>query len=117
MAAFLSDAWFRELEEIPVPPDLDARVGYAIGETRFVVTVRDGRLRVGHDEPADITVRLDRGTAADLATGRRTAHDAFLAGDVRFGGDLSRLPALTAAVTAIGGALAQLRDRTRHDVR
>ncbi len=122
MARFLSEEWFALLEGLPVSPDVDARVGYVItggpaGEVRYVLAAHDGRLRVAPDGPTDITVRTDHATAVELATGRCTAHDAFLAGKVRFAGDLGRLQSLTAAVAARGDALAAVRDATTHDVR
>jgi alkyl sulfatase BDS1-like metallo-beta-lactamase superfamily hydrolase len=115
---FLSEAWFAAVDgtEIGTDPALRFRLDQVVtgapgGDAHYRMTVSDGRLhaeRGAGPGPADATVRLSYRTAADLATGRRDAHEAFLAREVRFSGDLDRLQELTAAFAAIGKALAAL---------
>ncbi|HEY2430807.1 MAG TPA: SCP2 sterol-binding domain-containing protein, partial [Acidimicrobiales bacterium] len=64
----------------------------------------------------DATLRMTYTTAVALATGRRTADEAFRRGDVHFTGDLRRLQELTQALAAIGGAVGAVHDRTTYPV-
>jgi putative sterol carrier protein len=118
VAEFLTPAWFDDVNaaNIAVDPVLDLVVDQRVGDASYRVTVRDGRLRVGPSgpEPPDVTITLDRQTAADLATGKLNAHEAFLAGRVRFGGDVTKLGSLPAAVAAVSSALAAQRDATSY---
>jgi alkyl sulfatase BDS1-like metallo-beta-lactamase superfamily hydrolase len=115
---FLSPAWFAAVDgaELGTDPslcfDLDQVVtGAPGGDARYRMTIRGGRLHASPaaaTQPADATMRLSYRTAADLATGRRSAHDAFLAREIRFSGNLERVQELTAAFTTISDALATL---------
>jgi len=122
VAEFLSADWFAALGSVDVATDpaLTFRLDQSIigrpgGDVRYRVTLAAGRLHVDGDvgdEPADASLRLAYPTALDLATGRRTAHEALIAGEVRFSGDPARIQDLAAAIGAIGSALEALRDDT-----
>lgn len=118
MAVFLSDEWFAELESRPVGTDVTFRVDQEVGDLRYRVEVAGGTLRVirdpAPDEPPDATLTMAYRTAMELASGRRTAHDAFLAGEVRFAGDPRRLQELAAAFASLGEALAAVREGTTY---
>ena len=122
MAEFLSAAWIEELDAEAVTADAD--VTFTLdqevtagphGDVRYRLVLAGGRLRVepgGQGGAADATLTVPYPTAVALATGTTTASAAFEAGLVRFSGDLARLQAATAALTAAADALARLRART-----
>jgi putative sterol carrier protein len=49
----------------------------------------------------DLTLRLSYATAQALATGQRTAHEAFLAGEVKVAGDFGRLESVAADLATL----------------
>ena len=126
MPEFLSAAWFAAIDSIGIGTDTSLTfeleqvvTGAPAGEIRYRASVRDGRLTVAPGAgagPPDATLRLSWSTAVALATGARTAHEAFRDGEVRFAGDLRRIQALTAALVAISDAAAALRDATTYPV-
>ena len=126
MPEFLSAAWFAAIDgiEIGTDPSLSFELeqvvtGAPAGEVRYRATVRDGRLSVSPGagaRPPDATLRLSWSTAVALATGARTAHQAFRDGEVQFAGDLRRVQALTAAFGAISAAAAAIREATTYPV-
>lgn len=122
MVEFLSAEWFDALGSVDAGTDggltfsLDQAIaGTPRGDVRYRVSLTGGRLCVDSrpaTEPADATLRLAYPTAVDLASGRRTAHDALLAGEVTFAGDPARLQELSAALGVLTSALGALRDET-----
>jgi hypothetical protein len=59
----------------------------------WAVRIADGAVRVeaGRAEDADVTFTQGRATAAAIARGELAAQRAFLDGDLRVGGDLTRV--------------------------
>lgn len=126
VAEFLSDAWLDELEQAA------ALAGAAPAELRLVIQqvvldgprgdevaayaigLRDGAisLRRGHVDDADVTFTQHRATAAAIARGDMSAQAAFLAGDLRVGGDLRTALEQGKAITAIEDVFAEVRATT-----
>ena len=84
------------------------------GDVAYHVELGGGgaAVRPGTADAPDVTFRQSYATAVDVAQGRRSAKEAFLAGEVRVGGDVTRLLGRDAAFETLEGALASLRDRT-----
>ncbi len=123
---FLSDDWLAAMDAAArarVAPDDDplASVTVAIEQAitdgpRWRLLVADGHLSVvdgtdADDEP-EVRLTCDRATAAAIATGQRSALDAFIAGDLVLGGDARVLLANRAALEAVGDLFAQVRSDT-----
>lgn len=121
---FLSDEWLAALDDAArarVAPDDDplGRVSMTIdhvvvGGPHWRLTVDAGALSVTPAPEGEPDVRLtsDRETAAGIASGRRAALDAFIAGDLRLGGDVRRLIDERAALEAMGDVFAAVRADT-----
>lgn len=122
---FLSDEWLAALDAAArsriVPAD------DPLGEVSLVIdqVVRDGptwRLSIdrgslsvsapGDGREPDIRLTSDRHTAAAIASGRRAALDAFIAGDLVIGGDIRSMLDHREALEALGDLFGQLRDAT-----
>ena len=100
MADFLSDAWIADLDAAgrasQVADELRVVVQQVVvdedgTEVAYVVRVAEGTVRVeaGRAPDADVTFTQPRGVAAAIAQGALSAQAAFLAGDLRVGGDLA----------------------------
>ncbi len=121
---FLSDEWLRAMDAAArdrTPPEEDPLAGVSVsiehaveGGPRWRLVIDDGTVRVLADAPdeADVRLRSDRATAAAIAQGRRSALDAFIAGELRLGGDTRMLLAHRAVLEAMGDVFAEVRDRT-----
>ncbi len=121
---FLSDEWVAAMDDAararPVPePDPLADVSVIIEQV-----VRDGprwRLIVDHgtcavaaggEREPDVRLTSDRETAEAIATGRRPALDAFIAGDLVLGGDVRALLDNRGALEALGDIFARVKAET-----
>ena len=71
-------------------------------------------IRAGGVAQPDVTFRQSYATAAAVAQGTRSAKEAFLAGEVRVGGNVTRLIGRDHAFTALERALATLRGTTEY---
>ena len=71
--------------------------------------------RPGAEAAADVTFTIDRATATAMSRGQLGAQDAFMAGRLRIGGDLSALLAAAGALEALGDVFAPVRERTIGD--
>ena len=125
---FLSDEWLVALDAAArsrVPPEDDplAEVSLVIDQVvtdgpTWRLSVDQGALWVSvpadGGEP-DIRLTSDRRTAAAIASGRRAALDAFIAGDLVIGGDIRSMLAHREALEAVGDLFAGLRDATTFD--
>jgi len=121
---FLSTEWFALVDgtDLGCDPSLACTVEQLVtdgpaADVRYRVSVGGGRLHleVGPG-PADVCLRLSWSCAIALATGARTAHDAFQRGEVRCSGDLHALQVFSAAIAGAGDALSRLRDETTYPV-
>ncbi len=135
---FLSEEWLDALDDVArrrVPDDGDPLndVSMTVEQVvtdgpswRFVID--RGSLSVeqvdpvgpssgGSAETEDGVVRLisDRATAADIASGRRAALDAFIRGDLVIGGDVRPIIDHGAALAALGDLFAEVRRTTTFD--
>lgn len=102
MAQFLSPEWVAALAEASAgatAPDGVRLVLQQIvvdgdgGEVAYAVRITDGTVTVepGRVADADVTFTQDLATATAIARGQLPAQAAFLAGDLRVGGDLTRV--------------------------
>ena len=85
-----------------------------IGGLRWRFVVDDGRCSVatGGDGEPDVRLTSDRATAEAIATGRRAALEAFIAGDLVLGGDVRRLLEHRSALEALGDLFASVKSAT-----
>jgi putative sterol carrier protein len=123
MVAFLTDAWVAALDDAaaafsPAPP-IDAAleglvVGYAVGDFAYhlVFSTDAVQARSGAHDAATVTFRCDRATATAIARGEASAQRAFMAGNLRIGGDASALLRAHGAIAALPDLFAAVRDRT-----
>ena len=121
---FLSDDWLAELDAAararrPADDDPLATVDLSIDQVvtdgpTWRLRVEHGALRVEADPEGEPDVRLsaDRATVASIASGARPALDAFIAGDLRLGGDVRMLLDNRAALETLGELFAGIRERT-----
>jgi putative sterol carrier protein len=124
MAEFLSAAWIAELDaaaaEATAPADLRVVVQQLVvdeagGEVAaYAVRIGDGRVRVetGRAPDADVTLTAAREVAAAIARGERSAQRAFLDGDLRVGGDLTRALDASRHLSALGDVFGPARSGT-----
>lgn len=111
---FLSDEWFAALDAAararPTGPDDPLRdvqltvEQVVVDGPRWRLVVDAGRCSIERDAAGEPDVRLtsDRATAEAVASGRRAALDAFIAGDLVLGGDVRQLLDNRAALEAMG---------------
>lgn len=121
---FLSDEWFEALDRAAAArtvaaddplTDVQVTIGYVIDggpSWRFVVDA--GTVRVDRTDAAstDVHLRSDRPTATAIAEGRRSALDAFIAGDLVLGGDVRALLDHRGALESVGDLFATVRATT-----
>ena len=83
-------------------------------EFAYAVRVRHGRVSVerGRHDDADVVFHQDRDTAAAIAQGRLSAQVAFLAGDLRIGGDIQALVERARLLTGVEDIFAAARAET-----
>jgi len=121
----VSPDWIAALDAagVTVDPDVAFELEQVVtaspyGDVRYRLALHDGRVRVRAwtpaMAPADAVLTVTYETAVELATGRRTASDAFDAGLVRFRGDLTRLQEVRAALAATAEALASTASGTTY---
>lgn len=126
MAEFLSDAWLDDLEQAAtrstgVPAELRLVIQQVVldepgGEevAAYAMRLADGTVTVerGRVPDADVTFTQDRATAAAITQGALSAQSAFLAGDLRVGGDLRVALDQARSVAAIDDVFAEVRAST-----
>lgn len=80
-----------QVEAAMVPPDLNALVTLEAGAYVWTARIEDGRMDLVPGFPDRHTVRVmtDPDTLADVAMGKRSGVEAFLAGDLRVRGNLA----------------------------
>ena len=118
MPAFLSDEWIDALAAAAagavVGPDAEIAVRQVVGDVSWTVRVAGGRLTIDRDPTADVTLTTDPETAAALVQGRLATQDAFAAGRLRLGGDLTKLLAGAGALAGLDAAYAGVRAGTTY---
>ena len=122
MAEFLSPAWIDALDEAGRGASVADEVRVVVQqvvlddgrEVAYAVRVADGAVRVepGRVDDADVTFTLDRATARAIARGDLSAQSAFLAGDLRVGGDLTVVLEGSRALAALADVFAAARAGT-----
>lgn len=130
MAAYLSPAWFAEVDEMAkagmrLHPERAAGrltiqqivTGGASGEVRYWVRVDDGRVHFGTGaaEAPDATVTQSYETAAAISRGELGVEAAILAGRIRLSGDVGVLVQHQATLHGVAGAFEALRARTTYE--
>lgn len=130
MAAYLSSAWFDDLNEL-ARADVGLRTATAGarviiqqvvtggpgGDVRYWVRLDDGLVEAapGEATQADATVTQSYPTAVALSRGELRVQDALLAGQARLTGDVGALVRHQAALQAVATALATVHSRTTYD--
>lgn len=123
MAEFLTDQWIAELaqaaRDATAPDDLRLVIQQIVlddegVERRFAIRIDEGRLSIapGRADDADLTLTQDRATAAAIARGELSAQVAFMAGELRVGGDLRLVLERAGALAALGDVFAAARNST-----
>ncbi|HJR24693.1 MAG TPA: SCP2 sterol-binding domain-containing protein [Acidimicrobiales bacterium] len=123
MAEFLSEAWIAELDAVgraaEVPGDLRVVVQQVVvdddgSEVAYAVRIADGAVRVepGRVPDADVRFTQPRDVAAAIARGELSAQTAFLAGDLRVGGDLAAVREGSRALAALSDVFGPARAAT-----
>ncbi len=122
MAEFLSAAWIADLDEAgrraTVPADVALVVQQVVldgdDEVTYAIRIADGAVRVepGRAADADVTFTQARSTAEAIARGERSAQSAFLAGDLRVGGDVAQVLEASRALAALEDVFGPARSGT-----
>ena len=74
----------------------------------------DSTVRTDTTSPADVTLTMDYAIAAAIARGDRSAQDAFMAGELRLGGDAMALVRANEHLEAATDPFAALRAETTY---
>ena len=129
---FLSEEWIAALDRAArsntatapdrsnAPNDADApsefEVEFRIDAARYHVTGASGalRFRPGAAPRPDVTLTLDRHTAAAIAQGRLPAQTAFMNGLLRLGGDAQALVRHATAFARIGAIMHTVQQETEY---
>jgi hypothetical protein len=123
---FLSDEWLAALDDAarsrpPGDDDDDPLTGVSVTVEQVVtdgprwrLVVEDGRCSVvtGSGGDPDIRLTSDRATAAAIASGGRSALEAFTVGDLVLGGDVRSLLEHREALEALGDLFAAVKSST-----
>jgi putative sterol carrier protein len=123
VAPFLSPEWLVELDaagrSAQAPKDLRVVVQQVVllddgGEVAYSIRVGDGVVRVeaGRAGTADVTFTQPVAVARAIARGELSAQAAFLAGDLRVGGDLGTVLEGSRALAALADVFAPARAAT-----
>lgn len=136
MARYLSQAWFDEVNEAvrSSPALAEAALGSSLaiqqvvtggpdGDLRYWLRIAEGSVELGLGDVAgpdggnsgpDATVTQSYETAVAVHRGDLRAEDAILGGRIRLRGDMAALIRHQAALSELGDAVAEARDRTEY---
>ncbi len=128
MAPFLSRAWFDEVNDAARSGAVrTAAAGASVtvqqivtdgpdGVVRYWLRVEDGSVEIGRGdaECPDATVTESYATAVAVRSGELAVEDALLAGRIHLTGDVAALLRDQAALQALAGAFAVVRQRTTY---
>lgn len=122
MLVFLSPEWIDALARAAAEARIDERVDLVIeqvvtgasGNVSYRLCMSGGRIEVEPGSVAGPALRFvsDRATARAIAAGEISAQRAFMAGDLRVGGDLRLLLENQDALGSVGDLFASVRART-----
>lgn len=122
MLAFLSPDWIDAVAAVAAEARIDDRVDLVVEQVvtsdaetvTYHLRFAAGRIEVGAGGVDGPSLRFvsDRSTARSLASGEVSAQRAFMAGDLRVGGDLRLLLENEEALGSIGDLFASVRART-----
>jgi hypothetical protein len=89
-------------------------IQHVVDDTAYHVAIGDerARVRMGRADDPTVTFTSDRGTAADIATGKLSAQKAFTDGRLRVRGDLDALSNHAAVLSTLDEAWREVRDDT-----
>jgi len=135
MVRFLSPEWITALDDAlrraGSPPANDAGPNAMViqhvvtddaddgeGEIAYSLTVAatGGAVTAGRHAAPTVTYTQDRNCAAAIASGGRSAHDAFMLGALRITGDTHALISASNLLAWIDEALTEVRQTTSYDV-
>ena len=118
MPIFLSDEWVDAFAQAAAAAQVDPGVTLSVrqvaGDAAWTVRVAAGHVSVDRDPAADVTLTTDAETAAALVRGELATQDAFAAGRLRLGGDLTKLLAAAGALGGLDAAYASVRASTTY---
>ena len=117
---FLSPAWVAALHEAASSLAVDASIAVVLqhevgGADAYWLAVEGGRVAfgAGRRDDATVTYRVSLETARAVATGERTATDAFVTGELEVAGRVGELLGASGALEAVAEAVAPVvRERT-----
>lgn len=123
MAEFLSTDWLQELDaalasagEPPIDRRLviEQQVTSASGDFTYRIVLDPAAARVTTDTDGDATVRFrqSRAVATAIASGRTSAHEAFILGQLEVTGDTRALVRQSEVTAWLDAAMASVRDST-----
>ncbi|MCU1378591.1 MAG: hypothetical protein JWN29_1574 [Acidimicrobiales bacterium] len=118
MPVFLSDEWVEALAAAAATAEVDPAATLAVrqvvDDVSWTVRVAGGQVTIDRDDSADLTIATDRATAEALVRGDLAIQDAFAAGRLRLGGDLSKLLAAANGLAGLDAAYAGVRADTTY---
>lgn len=116
---FLSDEWVAALDARARTHALPASeaplcVEFRVDDVRYHLVLRAATLRfvAGSAPSPDVSLSLDRDTAAKIAQGQLSAQTAFMNGALRIGGDTQALVRGGGALSACGELMHDLAETT-----
>lgn len=128
MAAYLSQAWFDDVNRVAAAGLHGSTEGATVvlqqvvtrpagDDVHYWVRFHGGSVQVGQGivEQPTATVTQSYETAVAVSRGERTVEDAILAGETRLAGDTGALVRHQAALLGVATVLAEVRSRTTYD--
>lgn len=123
---FLSDAWFDEVEKIraelgdlEVPPPMkDLTINIVVtggpdGDREIRMEAGSFERGLAASAPTKLTVPFDVAKAIFIEGNQQAAMQAFMSGQIKIEGDMSKLMAMQAGSSAPGGEAAALQERLK----
>lgn len=128
MPAYLSDEWLdeahRRLESLIVEPPVEPSltISHTVldgphGPIHYSIILEGPRVALRREptgDGGDVRITQSYETAASIARGEQNAQWEFMHGQLRIGGDISRMIAAAAAIETLGDALVALRAETTY---
>lgn len=123
---FLSDAWFDEVEKIraelgdlEVPPPMkDLTINIVVtggpdGDREIRMEAGSFERGLAASAPTKLTVPFDVAKAIFIEGNQQAAMQAFMSGQIKIEGDMSKLMAMQAGSSTPGGEAAALQERLK----
>ena len=118
MPEYLTDEWFTAaaaaIGTVAAPSETTVQFQVNGAASYQLVIGPDSTVRTDTTSPADVTLTMDYAIAAAIARGDRSAQDAFMAGELRLGGDAMALVRANEHLEAATDPFAALRAETTY---